>query len=170
MLISSALKIFTWFLPPLDEAIHPICFFFCFFKCHVSRFFLIVWKCWNYSAGVNATSLVCQKVPSDILQVLTLWSNDNDGIPVIWKQMVCLFWIFMTIRNNFSSTSLCARRLPRCHCVHFNKRKRGECFFVSLKPSRAVAASAERTGSVWRCTWMSDNNMLSVTREPPRFL
>lgn len=35
--------------------------------------------------------------------------NDKDGIPVIWKQMVRFFWIFITIKNNISCTNLAIR-------------------------------------------------------------
>lgn len=50
--------------------------------------------------------------------------NDKDGIPVIWKQMVCFFWIFITIKNNFSCISLFARRPARCWNIHFNETRR----------------------------------------------
>lgn len=38
--------------------------------------------------------------------------------------MVCFFWIFITIKNNFSCTSLYARRPARCWNIHFNETRR----------------------------------------------
>lgn len=48
-------------------------------------------------------------------------------------------------------------------------KEEGASVFIRSE-GEAVGVSAERTGSARRRAWMSDSNMLAVTREPLPFL
>lgn len=54
----------------------------------------------NYAETVRLCSF-CQKVPRTKPPSAYIIENDKDGIPIIWKQMVRFFWIFITIKNIF---------------------------------------------------------------------
>lgn len=56
----------------------------------------------NHPAHCAGTAtLLRQKVPLRHPPSAYIIENDKDGIPVIWKQMVWFFWIFITIKKHF---------------------------------------------------------------------